>query len=128
MRSAIPGARCWTWARSAGTDSSASGINATGMVVGKSTTVAGINHAFLWTPGGTGGVASNPQMIDLNPSGGTSEANALNSAGQVVGYVSTSHGNQSGDAPFIYSKGTLTNIPLPPGGYDFSYAYGINDA
>src|SRR4051794_19912014 len=43
-----------------GTNSYSGGINSAGQVVGRSLTTTGVTHAFLWTPGGTGGVASNP--------------------------------------------------------------------
>ena len=112
-----------------GTNSVGLGINAAGQVVGRSDTAAGVAHAYLWTQGGTGGVASNPQMIDLNPGGDTSEADAINRSGQIVGYVTLSHGAQpSTDAAFLYSNGNLMQLPLPPGNYQYSYAYAVNDS
>jgi probable HAF family extracellular repeat protein len=111
-----------------GSNSVANGINAAGQVVGRSDTASGATHAFVWTQGGMGGVASNPQMLDLTPTADTSEANAINRSGQIVGYVTVANGNQpSTDAAFIYSGGTLTQLPLP-GGYQSSYAYSINDS
>jgi len=113
-----------------GTTSSAVGINTSGQIVGQSTTAGGIAHAYVWTPGGTAGAASNPQMKDLNPTGGVSAATAINSTGQVVGFVAVSHpGLGDTDRAFIYSGGTMTQLPLPQtGGYSISYAYGVNDA
>jgi probable HAF family extracellular repeat protein len=112
-----------------GSDSYGYGINNAGQVVGRSKTAAGVNHAYLWTPGGTGGVASNPQMKDLNPTGGASDATAINSSGQVVGYVTVTHmGQPDQDRPYLYSNGSLSQLPLPAGGYFYAYAYGVNDA
>src|SRR4249920_902937 len=49
-----------------GLGSVASAINNSGQVVGEANTaVVGVYHAFLWTAGGTSGVAGNPQMQDL---------------------------------------------------------------
>ena len=112
-----------------GAESFGAGINASGQVVGRSLTTAGVSHAFAWTPGGTNGVASNPQMKDLNPTGGASAATSINSTGQIAGYVTVSHPQQPDqDRAVIFSNGTFTQIPLPPGGgFFFSYAYGIND-
>jgi len=78
-----------------------SNSNGTGIATGVSTQVVGYSdtgvgatqHAFLYTPGGVGGVAGNPQMRDLGTLSGVSTdnstdnstANGLNSLGQVVG-------------------------------------------
>lgn len=64
------------------TSTQAFGINDAGQVVGISS-----NKAFLWTPGGTDGVASNPQMKNLQPATGVqpSKAFSINNAGLVVG-------------------------------------------
>jgi probable HAF family extracellular repeat protein len=111
-----------------GTDSFGAGINMSGQLVGRSLTSTGASHAFVWTPGGTNGVASNPQMKDLNPTGGTSAATSINSTGQVAGYMTVSRPQQPDqDRAVIYSNGTITQIPLPTGGFFYSYAYGIND-
>ena len=61
-----------------GTRSMAFGINDTGQVVGKSLTTTGDWHAFLWN--------SDTGMVDL----GEGQAHAINNAGQVVGYMSSS--------------------------------------
>src|SRR4051794_14787434 len=70
-----------------GADSAASGINDASQVVGRSKTTTGVTHAFVWTSGGTGGVPTNPQMKDLNPSGLASQATAINATGEIAGYV-----------------------------------------
>ena len=112
-----------------GADSAASAINDAGQVVGRSKTVAGVNHAFVWTPGGTGGVATNPQMKELNPSGLASQATGINASGKITGYVTVPAGGQkTQDRPFIYSNGTLAQIPVPTGNFPYVYAYAINDA
>src|SRR2546421_24231 len=62
-----------------GSDSYAGDVNATGQVVGESTTPAGELHAFSWTQSGG--------MVDLGTLGGTqSYGLAVNASGQVVGY------------------------------------------
>jgi probable HAF family extracellular repeat protein len=111
-----------------GGNSFASSINASGQVVGRSTTTAGVTHAFVWTAGGTNGVASNPQMADLNPSGATSAASAINVNGEIAGYLEATLPNHStADRAFLRSNGTLQQLPLPKGGFSSSYAYGLND-
>lgn len=106
-----------------GAQSYASGLNDTDRVVGYSETAAGVEHAFLWTPAGTGGVPGNPQMRDLGTLGGlVSQAFAVNAAGQVTGYAET------GAEPhaFLFSGaamidiGSLTGLPN-------SFGYDIND-
>ena len=111
-----------------GSNSFASGINSAGQVAGRSLTSGNVMHAFVWTPGGAGGVASNPQMMDLNPTGGVSQAYAINTGGQMAGFVTIpGPGKQSADRAFRYSNGALTQLPLPAGNFSASYAYGIND-
>jgi probable HAF family extracellular repeat protein len=112
-----------------GADSASSGINDAGQVVGRSTTTAGLKHAFVWTAGGTGGVASNPQMKDLNPSGLESQATAINATGKIAGYVTVpANGQKTEDHAFLYSNGTLTQLPAPTGNFPYVYAYALNDA
>ncbi len=57
-------------------------INDGGQVVG----ISGAK-AFLWTPGGTNGVLSNPQMQSLQPASGVQQSKAfsINNSGLVVG-------------------------------------------
>ena len=65
------------------------GVNDSSQVVGRSITTNGLSHAFLWTPGGSDGVATNPEMKDLGTfAGGTnSEADSINHTGQIAGYA-----------------------------------------
>jgi probable HAF family extracellular repeat protein len=112
-----------------GAESTAAGINKSGQIVGRSTTTTGVQHAYIWTPGGTGGVVGNPQMKDLNPTAIASEAVAINTSGQVTGFVTIpASGNKTTDRAFRYTAGTMTQLPLPAGTFSASYGYGINDA
>ena len=111
-----------------GANSFAGGINSAGQVVGRSQTATGATHAFVWTSGGAGGAALNPQMKDLSPTGGTSAATAINSTGQIAGYFSVSHPGKDQDLAFLYSNGALTQLPLPTGNFSLSYAYALNDS
>ena len=109
-----------------GTNSFGFGINDSGLGVGLSLTSDGSTRAFLWTPGGTDGIADNPQMKDLETfAGGTnSEADSINNAGQIAGYAQTSlH-----DHAFLYGGGTMTDVgDLLPPNLPNSYGLGIND-
>lgn len=91
-----------------GSFSQAQGVNNSGVIVGYSTTSAGSTDAFVYS-GGT--------MTDL----GVGAANAVNSAGQIVGYVGPSNQTQA----FLYNNGSTTVLPSLPGGMD-SGAYAIN--
>ena len=69
-----------------GSWSVATSISQDGKVAGWSALPGGSPHAFLWTPGGTAGPSSNPQMQDLGALNGYNTlALGVNSAGQVVG-------------------------------------------
>jgi uncharacterized repeat protein (TIGR01451 family) len=76
-----------------GESASAYGISESGEVVGEAETsdhhTGGrpVRHAFLWTRGGTDGIATNPEMTDLGASKPNSDSRALaiNGAGLVVG-------------------------------------------
>jgi probable HAF family extracellular repeat protein len=46
-----------------GGNSYAAGINDSGRVVGYSLTTGGLDHSFLWTPGGSDGVPGNIQIV-----------------------------------------------------------------
>jgi RHS repeat-associated protein len=100
-----------------GANSRASGINAQGQVVGQSETASGALHAFLWTPGGTGGVPGNPQMQDLGTLGGNplgsswSDATAINAAGQVVG---RSPNDDGAIHAFLWTPGGTGGVPHNP--------------
>jgi probable HAF family extracellular repeat protein len=113
-----------------GVNSYATAINASGQIVGRSQTSAGVTHSFIWTPGGTDGVVGNVQMKDLNPTGGSSQANAINTSGQIAGVMAVpGPGQQVNDRAYLYTNGTTKQLPLPTtGNYAFSYAYGMNDA
>lgn len=77
-----------------GNSARALGINNQGQVVGESQNAAGATHAFLWTKGGTGGSAANPQMEDLGtvPGHFSSAATYINSRGEVFGWSMPSNG------------------------------------
>jgi probable HAF family extracellular repeat protein len=113
-----------------GANSYATAINAAGQIVGRSQTAAGVTHSYVWTPGATDGVATNPQMKDLFPTGGSSQANAINASGQIAGVTAVAGpGMQVNDRAYLYTNGTIKQLPLPTtGNYSLSYAYGMNDA
>ncbi len=116
-----------------GWDSSASGINGTGQVVGISYLITNGYHAFLWapsTPNGTGG-----SMLDLGTLGGTnSMAHGINRGGQVVGRSDTGSGSQRA---FLWTPrtpngttGTMIdlNTQAGPNSLVLEEATGINDS
>jgi probable HAF family extracellular repeat protein len=95
------------------TTSGASAINRVGQVVGQAATVVNdyrFDHAFLWTPGATNGVPSNPQMQDLGTLPGLPQSNAtaLNDAGQVVGTAALTDGSHPHGV--FWSGGTMTDM------------------
>lgn len=101
-----------------GTSTSAADINDAGQVVGASTTAAGVDHAFLWTP--TDG------MRDLGTLGGThSSARAINEAGWVVGMSASTVGKSETHA-FLWTPNEgmrdLGTLRAP-----ISSALGVND-
>jgi probable HAF family extracellular repeat protein len=108
-----------------GSESLGSGLNSSSRVVGYSANSGGAQRAFLWTPGGADGVASNPQMKELGTFGGTSSAAfSINTSGQIAGYAQTA----KNDHAFRYSGGAMTDIgSLLPNGLPNSYAFSIND-
>ena len=84
-----------------GTTSDAYGINASGQVVGVSTTSNGYSHAFLYSGG---------SMTDLTPLEGfslSSYALGINDSGQVVGWNDFQWGQPEG---FLYSGGSMTDL------------------
>src|SRR3974390_1069436 len=90
-----------------GARSYAAGLNDSERVVGYSLNASGLDHAFLWTPGGTDGVPGNVQMKDLGTLGGnSSEAYAINQSGQITGFAQ----NTKNDHAFGYSGGVMTDI------------------
>ena len=99
-----------------GSQSYATGINASGQVVGCAFTSSGNYYAFLY---------SNGTMTDLGTLGGSySAASGINDSGQVVGAAYTSSG---GPYAFLYSNGTMTDLGTLPG-LPSSVASGINDS
>jgi probable HAF family extracellular repeat protein len=108
-----------------GSSSAALGLDASGRVVGRSLNTNGVNRAFLWTPDGTNGVAGNPQMQDLGTLGGTaSQADDINSNGQIGGYSRT----PAGDDHAMRFSGTMVDIHTLGNNPRHSYGAGINDA
>jgi probable HAF family extracellular repeat protein len=118
----VPGGHGW-----------ATDINDSGQVVGWSDSGQidpygkSISHAFLWTPGGTDGVPSNPQMKDLQITWGGLGALALNNSGVVVGNEATTAGPYHG---FVWDQthGLRDLNILVPGnlGVELRYATGVN--
>ncbi len=97
-----------------GNNSSAAGINASGQVVGYSTTASGTQHAFLYSRG---------VMQDLGTLGGDSSyAYGISASGQVAGASATASGTQRA---FLYSGGVMQNLGTLGGN---SVAFGINDS
>jgi probable HAF family extracellular repeat protein len=95
--------------------SSASGINASGQIVGISDTTSGTGHAFLYSDG---------IMSDLGTLGGpTSEASSINTSRQVVG---GSYKTNGGTHAFLYSGGVMTDLGNLGATSGESWAFGIN--
>ena len=76
--------------------------------------------AFMTLLGGASFASLTYHVIDLGTLGGTSSnATAVNSAGQLVGYSTTASGATHA---FLYSGGTLTDLGTLGGGYSFATA------
>jgi probable HAF family extracellular repeat protein len=95
--------------------SGATAINASGQVVGSSSTQQGGPHAFLYSGG---------KMTDLGTLGGYSYATGINASGQVVGLSDLPGGRIHA---FLSDGKKMTDLGTLPGQY-FSTANGINDA
>jgi probable HAF family extracellular repeat protein len=94
--------------------SSAQAINRDGVIVGSSTDATGRQHAAKWVNG---------SIVDLGSVGtSTSVANAVNSAGDAAGNVTTSFNPQ----PAVFRNGSVTLIPLLPS-FTRGTGNGIND-
>jgi probable HAF family extracellular repeat protein len=104
-----------------GPGSGASSINASGQVVGFSYMPDLTIHAFLY---------SNGKMVDLDPTGGFSEAFSINASGQVVGYLSPPQ-NPAALHAFLYTPGAgladLNTLIGTGSGWTLVVASGIND-
>jgi probable HAF family extracellular repeat protein len=104
-------------------------INDAGQIVGESRTAANQNqwHAFVWTPGATDGVASNPQMKDIGTLGGhESTAACINASGSIVGVSHTANGDIHA---FLYTPGGNPQMQdLGTLGGRSSFGCGVNDA
>lgn len=106
-----------------GAQAYASGLNDTDRVVGYAEKGGGVTHAFVWTPGGSGGDPGNPQMRGLGTlGGGISEAYAINAAGHVTGYAE----NGSNARAFLFDGSTMIDIGRFTGQPN-SFGYDIND-
>jgi probable HAF family extracellular repeat protein len=110
-----------------GAESLGSGLNASNQVIGSASTTSGETHAFLWTPGGTDGVADNPQMKDLGTLGvSASQADGINRFSQVTGYSDVSVAGKVQQHAFLYTGGTMNDIGKLLSGLPNSFGYGIN--
>jgi len=97
-----------------GNQSSASGVNDAGQVVGTSTTTYGVSRAFAY---------GNGAMIDLGTLGGDySSASAINDQGEVVGTSTTTYGVSRA---FLFANGVMYDLGTLGG--DYSSASGINN-
>jgi probable HAF family extracellular repeat protein len=112
----------------AGDLSEATGINASGQIVGSYYTHAPISgdaigsHAVLWT--GSGGF----QELGHLPGDDSSNGSAINVHGQVAGDSRVFSAQGSIDRAFIWSASDgMQYLGDLPGGTDVSYARGIND-
>jgi probable HAF family extracellular repeat protein len=113
-----------------GSESLAEGINDSGRVVGYSFTAGNAaTNAFLWTPGATDGVASNPQMKSLGTlGGGASQAFAINNSGQVTGYSDIAANKGNNQHAFLTTGGTMQDIGQALSGLPNSYGYSVNSS
>jgi uncharacterized protein (TIGR03437 family) len=100
-----------------GMTSYATGINASGQVVGSATTGAGEDHPFVYGGG---------SMTDLGTLGGTiaNAATAINAGGQIVGVSPVTPGTDFPHDAFLYANGRMTDIGSLGGGV--AGAFGIN--
>jgi len=96
--------------------SAAYGINDGGTVVGDGQLANGTFRGMVWSPDGS--------VIQLGTLGGnSSQANAIDNSGEVVGFASVASGYQHA---FSMLDGLMIDLGTLGGGS--SYAYGINDS
>lgn len=96
--------------------SGANDISDRGWIVGAAETAGGDVHAVLWRDG---------EPADLGTLGGSfSEALAVNSGGVVVGIAENGAGQFP--SPFVWSRGQMRELPVPPG-TEGAWAFGVND-
>lgn len=101
-----------------GPNSTANDINDSGQVIGNAELPGGSHRAFLWS-GGT--------MINLGTLGGaSSQASGINEAGHIVGGASRPGANIP--VPFLYSNGSMVELPVSAVGAVAGIAYDINDS
>ena len=106
-----------------GTFCVAADINSRGYVVGASTTSAGAQHGFVWSPPSWGQPGN---IRDLTPNGDPSYASSINDAGQVAGqHVTPTTASASIWTPMrgdyvVKDLGTFTGLQ--------TWSMGINDA
>jgi probable HAF family extracellular repeat protein len=103
-----------------GSASWASGINASGQVVGTARSASEENRAFIY---------SNGVMTDLGSLSvhGGAFANGINDSGQVVG--NSDHDGYGSEHAFVYSNGKMSDLGTLPGEFNFaSSALGINSS
>ena len=100
-----------------GTSSSATDVNASGVVSGTSSLSNGSKHAFRWT--------SKNGLTDLGTFGGSSSfGNAISDFGQIVGSSETSFGAEHAA---MWLKGKALDLGALPGYVD-SKAFGISNS
>lgn len=102
-----------------GAQSDARGINQAGQVVGRAQDANGNWRAVVWN----GGQATELTTPNLSSS---SQANALNNAGQIVGYERR-QSEQYGAHPVIWDQGMPGNLDESLGSSYEPQAYGLND-
>lgn len=83
-----------------------------------------VGHAFLYTPGATDGIPTNPQMKDLGALQGLpgTQAVAMNASGQVVGVAMDDFGNARA---FLWTAGATDGDPSNPQMKDLGLAPGL---
>ena len=99
-------------------NSSAAGVNDSGMVVGSSPATDGNSHAFVWS--------ASTGMVDLGASGNSSSATAISADGNTI--VGTLGGNPQ-PVKWTRSGSTWTMTVLAQlSQYNQAWAYGVNSS